>query len=50
LYGGSSNRNEGGVEFGVEAYYIHPDFNPVILVSSDGEWAGNFDGLGGEFK
>jgi hypothetical protein len=50
LYGGSSNRNEGGVEFGVEAYYIHPDFNPVILVSLQGEWVAKFDELEGNFK
>lgn len=32
LYGGSSNRLEGGVLFDLEYYEVHPDFDPVIYV------------------
>jgi len=31
VYGGSSNRVTGGVEFDVEQYELHPDYNPIIL-------------------
>lgn len=47
LTGGSANRYEGGVTFVVEEYFIHPNYDPVILdydaalMRIKGSFAGN---------